>query len=60
MSDDLLTRLSEWTRPCGTSIMINNFPATVEHAKKLKWERVGRSPKGLNQVFADIEDKKAS
>ena len=54
---DLLEQLSDWEKPSGTIVKVNNQHANVVAAEELGWKRVGRSPKGLSQAHDDAEAK---
>ncbi len=41
---DLLT---EWVKPSGARLMLNDEEATVEEAKSLGWKRFSETPEGL-------------
>lgn len=52
--------LTEWVKPNGSRIMLNDAEATVEHAESLKWKRFDETEEGLaeaSQLLSAREDR---
>ena len=40
--------LTEWVKPSGSRLMLNEEPATIEHAEKMGWTRFSETEEGLS------------
>ncbi len=49
--------LTEWVKPSGTRIELNDEDATVEAARKMKWVPFSETPDGIAEAEAILAEK---
>ena len=51
-----MSNLTEWERPDGPNLMLNNEKDTVAYAKSLKWKKVKPEPVVITQPIIQKDD----